>query len=74
MMQPNSGHTVSRHLASLLRNRIASGRLPSGMRMPDAAELSREYGLAPESVRQALNVLCDEGVLVRAGYGVIRVA
>jgi DNA-binding GntR family transcriptional regulator len=70
MMNPNSGRTVSRHFASLLRRRIASGRLVPGMRMPDEAELSREYGLAPQTVRQALHTLQEEGMLVgRDGEG-----
>jgi DNA-binding GntR family transcriptional regulator len=70
MMNPNSGQTVTRHFASLLRRRIASGRLLPGMRMPDAADLSREYGLSPQTVRHALRVLQEEGMLVgRDGEG-----
>jgi DNA-binding GntR family transcriptional regulator len=69
MMNPNSGHTVSRHLASLLRERIVSGVLPSGMRMPGEGDLSREYGLAPQTVRRALRALCDEGMLVHGDGG-----
>jgi DNA-binding GntR family transcriptional regulator len=69
-MNPNSGHTVSRHLASLLRERIVSGILPGGARIPGEAELSREYGLAPQTVRRALRTLCDEGMVVpREGQG-----
>jgi DNA-binding GntR family transcriptional regulator len=70
MMSANSGQTVSRHFASLLRRRIVSGRLVPGARMPDEADLSRDYGLAPRSVRQALRDLEQEGILVhRDGQG-----
>ncbi len=64
-MNPNSGHTVWRHFASLLRERIVSGILAPGMRIPGEAELSREYGLAPQTVRHALRTLHDEGLLVK---------
>lgn len=69
MENPTSGHTVARHFAVLLRAHIASGVLPLGARLPDEAELSREYGLAPHSVRRALRALQDEGVLVRGADG-----
>lgn len=65
MTTPNSGHIVSRHFASLLRERIVSGQLGAGMRLPGEAELSREYGLAPQTIRQALRALQGEGLLVR---------
>jgi len=64
-MNPNSGHIVSRHFASLLRERIVSGTLPPGAPLPAEADLCREYGLSPQSVRQALRALVDEGMLVR---------
>jgi DNA-binding FadR family transcriptional regulator len=70
---PHSGHTVSRHFASLLRDRIVAGLLAPGTPLPSEAELSREYGLAPFSVRQALRILQDEGMLVPcegAGFAV----
>jgi DNA-binding FadR family transcriptional regulator len=65
VMNPNSGHTVSRHFASLLRERIVSGILTAGTRMPGEAELAREYGLAPQTVRHSLRALVEEGLLVR---------
>ncbi|HKT06105.1 MAG TPA: GntR family transcriptional regulator [Rugosimonospora sp.] len=64
-MNPNSGHTVSRHFASLLRERILAGTLTPGVRIPGEAELAREYGLSPQTVRHALRALADEGMLVR---------
>jgi DNA-binding transcriptional regulator YhcF (GntR family) len=65
VVNPYSGHTVSRHFASLLRERIAAGVLPPGTQMPSEAELSREYGLAPQTVRRALRTLHEEGMLVQ---------
>jgi GntR family transcriptional regulator len=60
---------VSRHLAALLRERIVSGVLPPGMRLPSESELAREYGLAPQTVRRALRSLYEEGMLRRDGAG-----
>lgn len=69
MGNPDSRHIVSRHFAVLLREHIASGVLLPGARLPDEAELSREYGLSPRSVRRALSALQDEGTLVRGEDG-----
>jgi DNA-binding transcriptional regulator YhcF (GntR family) len=62
---------VSRRLVTLLRERIMSGRLPAGARLPDVADMSREFGLAPRTVQSAIAVLCaDELLEVRPGEGV----
>lgn len=56
---------VWRQLASILRERIASGELPPGRVMPSEATLSQEYGLARSTVVKAVKALEAEGLVVR---------
>ena len=57
-------------LADLLRERIESGELPPGSRIPSAASLAQEHDLAPVTVRKAITQLQNEGLLVsRVGWG-----
>jgi GntR family transcriptional regulator len=57
-------------LASLLRDRIRSGELPSRAPVPSITELAAEHGLAAVTVRKALKVLIDEGLIeTRPGRG-----
>lgn len=58
-----SGITLYARIASVLRNKIASGNWPVGEMIPTVAELSREYGTAKITIRQAFKVLSDEGLL-----------
>lgn len=51
-------------LARILRERITSGRIPSGGRLPSLMELEEESGLARNTVRKALDVLRNEGLIV----------
>jgi GntR family transcriptional regulator len=57
-----------RQLAAILRVKITSGEL-SG-RLPSETTLMQEYGLAHGTVRKALALLRDEGlILTTAGWG-----
>jgi len=58
-----SGVTLYARIASVLRNKIASGDWAVGEMIPTVAELSREYGTARITIRQAFKVLSDEGLL-----------
>jgi GntR family transcriptional regulator len=58
-----SGITLYARIASVLRSKIASGSWPIGEMIPTVAELSREYGTAKITIRQAFKVLSDEGLL-----------
>jgi GntR family transcriptional regulator len=58
-------------LAALIRDRITSGELPAGSRLPTMTALSITHGVAEMTVRKALRVLADEGVIItRPGRGV----
>ena len=54
------------HSAALdLKRRISEGMYGSGQQIPTERVLAEEYGLARNTLRQALKALEDEGVLVR---------
>ena len=65
MLNTASPIPLYRQLASILRDRIESGRYPSGMRIPSEHELARQYAIGRPTVRQATEALVREGWLVR---------
>jgi GntR family transcriptional regulator len=57
-------------VADVFRQRIDSGELPPGSRLPAEQEIAEQYGLARDTVRRALNMLTQEGLLrVARGKG-----
>jgi len=52
-------------LATLFRNWIAAGQWPVGGRIPNVDELALEFSVARGTIREALGVLEDEGLLER---------
>jgi GntR family transcriptional regulator len=54
-----------RQLADILRSQIESGELESGRVMPSEATLMQEHELARGTVRKALDVLVEDGLVVR---------
>jgi GntR family transcriptional regulator len=50
-------------LAAILRARIEAGEIPPGRALPSETTLMGEYGLARETVRKAVRVLRDEGLV-----------
>ncbi|MGK4582884.1 GntR family transcriptional regulator [Kitasatospora sp. HPMI-4] len=52
-------------LAADLRRRIAAGEWPSDVPLPVEGELEQQYGVARNTVRLAVDVLVNEGRLVR---------
>ncbi len=59
-----------REIADALRERVEGGEFPSGRLLPSEAELSEQYGASRVTVRRALEVLRDEGLLdARQGVG-----
>ena len=55
-------------LAAILREQITSGEITD--RLPSYTELTERYGVAPNTVRRAVQVLKDEGLIVtRQGRG-----
>lgn len=52
-------------LADIIKEDIASGSLPPGIRIPAEAKLAQQYNVSTMTVRQALNVLAEEGLVDR---------
>lgn len=57
-------------IADELRERVAGGRYGPGRLLPSEAEMSTEFGVSRVTVRHALELLRDEGlVAARQGFG-----
>lgn len=53
-----------RQLAAVLRERITDGTYPANRRIPSEAQLATEFGVHRSTVRQALDILREEGRIV----------
>lgn len=61
---------ASRHVASLIRAEIESGRLPAGAKLPSYRRLADEHGVAHNTAQAAVRLLQSEGwVTIRAASG-----
>ena len=58
-----------RQVLADLRRQIESGELPPGARVPSIVDLAAHYGVALTTVRKALDVLKDEGLVVTSPMG-----
>jgi DNA-binding FadR family transcriptional regulator len=52
-------------VADALRTRIIAGELPAGALLPAEADLAHEHGVGKDTVRDALAVLAQEGLIIR---------
>ena len=52
-------------LASAFRGKVEAGVWPIGETIPSEASLSKEYGVAVGTIRQAIAELAEEGVLIK---------
>jgi len=50
-------------LVNILRRQVASGVLRPGDQLPSEAQLCRRYSVSPMTVRRAINILVDQGVV-----------
>jgi DNA-binding GntR family transcriptional regulator len=59
-----------RQLARILRERIQSGELPYGSKLPPILRLAEQYGVAPVTARKAITELKRQGwVKTHSGWG-----
>ncbi|MFD8394740.1 winged helix-turn-helix domain-containing protein [Streptomyces sp. NPDC059680] len=66
----NGGRRLTpQEIAGTLRERIRSGELQPGERLPTQAELAGEFGVERGAVRQALRVLQEDGLLADVSKG-----
>ncbi|MEV6649923.1 GntR family transcriptional regulator [Streptomyces sp. NPDC051219] len=64
-----------RQIADQLRARITDGTIPVGRRIPSLVELEAEFGVARDTLRKAVKVLKDEGLVETvSGMGVYVIA
>lgn len=61
----NAPGVLYQHVASLIRKRLLGGELLPGDRLPSIERLARSYGVAVVTVRQALTLLENEGLIER---------
>jgi len=60
----------SRQIADTLRGKIASGEYAPGSALPSIVQLSDEFEVTTNTVRKALGILRDEGLIESVpGYG-----
>jgi DNA-binding GntR family transcriptional regulator len=52
-----------RQIADVLRARITSGKLAPRNPIPSESQLTQEFGVARDTVRKAVQVLRDEGLV-----------
>ncbi|MET9451305.1 winged helix-turn-helix domain-containing protein [Streptomyces cinerochromogenes] len=64
-----SGRLTPQQIADALRERIRTGALRVGARLPTQAELAEEFGVERGAVRQALRVLQEDGLLSNVSKG-----
>ncbi|MGW3193985.1 GntR family transcriptional regulator [Streptomyces sp. NPDC001118] len=64
-----SRRLTPQEIAGTLRERIRSGALRPGERLPTQAELAEEFGVERGAVRQALRVLHEDGLLSNVSKG-----
>lgn len=68
MIDPDAGQPPYRQLAAILRQRIEAGELAG--RLPGERYLAQEYGVALGTVRKAIGLLREEGLIETAhGWG-----
>lgn len=55
----------SKQVENYLRNAIVTGRWSAGSMLPSERELLAEFGISRATLRDALNSLCNEGLIIR---------
>jgi GntR family transcriptional regulator len=63
VISKNSAEPAYAQLADHLRHRIADGTYPPGSQIPPEVTLGRQFSLSPMTVRRAIGILSDEGLL-----------
>lgn len=64
MLNPEAVEPLNAQLAAILRERIRSGELPAGARLPSERVMAEEFDVSRPTVRSAINKLMTEGLVV----------
>lgn len=62
-IDPESYEPAYVQLVNILRRKVAAGEYRPGARLPSEGQLCRTYAVSPMTVRRAVNVLLDQGVV-----------
>jgi len=65
VLDRNGSIPVYSQLKTIIQNRIQSGEYSEGTVIPSERELAKDFGISRMTVRQALNQMVAEGMLVR---------
>jgi GntR family transcriptional regulator len=65
---------LHRQLADVIRDQIRTGQLKPGEALPAEAEISNRTGLSRTAVREALDILAGEGLIIKRAGAMSRVA
>ncbi len=65
LQEPTESVPLYSRVGSLIRNKILSGRLEPGEKLPSEDELTRLFGVSRITIRNALSHLQNEGLIVR---------
>jgi GntR family transcriptional regulator len=63
-VDPTSDRSVYKQIADFFRSAIARGELHQGDQLPSEAQLMQYYGVARMTIRNAMKLLQDEGLVV----------
>jgi len=63
-IDPESATPVYQQVASILRDKIKRREWQPDRRLPSEPDLEAEFDISRDTVRRALNVLRDEGLIV----------
>lgn len=63
-IDPTGPEAPYRQIAAQIRARIESGELAPGQRIPTQSELVEEFEVATTTVRRAVRLLREEGIIV----------
>ena len=65
LIQPEPGQSRYAALAAALRHRIVAGEWPAGTPLPAETSLAAEHGVALGTMRRALELLAEQGLIER---------
>jgi GntR family transcriptional regulator len=65
LIQPEPGQSRYAALAAALRHRIVAGEWPAGAPLPAETSLAAEHGVALGTMRRALELLAEQGLIER---------
>lgn len=63
-MDPDGPVPLYQQLADLLRGKIQSGEIPPNRPVPSELTLQQTYGVARDTIRHALKILREEGLVI----------